>query len=281
MTDSYSLLQSASEPATGQPTTRCIPPQYTCLKKTLTFRNSTSCLFKQLELSLETLLQSGNNSNASSGWQLLQFVASLTCLFDRSWITAPASQRKYPAASRVVHCMQPWNAPRSSRGSFADVMGNNPGTYDKSYFWSYLYVFTLTMPNAVTVYHTYGMEVSDNANSFALFDRSVYWDIGIVMMSLHQAVAFGLFAGPPFHMFEKLIHIHDWPFTYRAFARLPLCGLIVLIAVCGFSVLWRNQRCSGGLHYVFWNLHHSGCRLQSCLLITKMRIPWSKSHSSN
>lgn len=62
---------------------------------------------------------------------------------------------------------------------------------DRSYFWSYLYIFTLTMPNAVTAYHTYGQEARYNANAFALFPRSAARDFGIIMMSLHQAVAFG------------------------------------------------------------------------------------------
>lgn len=108
---------------------------------------------------------------------------------------------------------------------------DNPATYDKSYFWSFIYVFTLTMPNAVTAYHTYGQEARYNANSFNLFPQSAARDFGIVMMSLHQAVAFGLFAGPLFHMWEKLIHIHDKPFVMRAFARLPLCGCMLLLAV--------------------------------------------------
>lgn len=87
------------------------------------------------------------------------------------------------------------------------------------------------MPNAVTAYHTYGQEARSNANSFNLFPQSPARDFGIIMMSLHQAVAFGLFAGPLFHMFEKLIHIHDKPFIIRSFARLPLCGFMLLLAV--------------------------------------------------
>lgn len=87
------------------------------------------------------------------------------------------------------------------------------------------------MPNAVTAYHTYGQEARYNANSFNLFPRSAARDFGIIMMSLHQAVAFGLFAGPLFHMFEKLVHVHDKPFWVRAIARLPLCGFMLLLAV--------------------------------------------------
>lgn len=122
-------------------------------------------------------------------------------------------------------------AGHTSNIEVADVM-DNPGSYDRSYFWSYIYVFTLTMPNAVTVYHTYGMRaLYEGANSFTLFERSAARDFGIIMMTLHQAVAFGLFAGPLFHMFEKMIHIHDKPFWIRALARLPLCGVMLLLAV--------------------------------------------------
>jgi auxin influx carrier (AUX1 LAX family) len=112
----------------------------------------------------------------------------------------------------------------------ADVM-DDPGTYDKSYFWSYLYVFTLTMPNAVAAYYTYGQECLQNTNSFSMFPQSAYRDFAIIMMSLHQAVAFGLFAGPLFHMWEKLIRIHDKPFQIRALARLPLCAFMVFLAI--------------------------------------------------
>lgn len=51
------------------------------------------------------------------------------------------------------------------------------------------------------------------------------------MMTIHQAVAFGLFAGPLFHMWEKLLRIHDRPFMVRAISRLPLEGVMLLIAV--------------------------------------------------
>lgn len=118
----------------------------------------------------------------------------------------------------------------TSNVEVADVM-DKPSSYDKSYFWSYLYVFTLTMPNAVAAYHTYGEEARYNSNAFSLFPQSAYRDFGIVMMSLHQAVAFGLFAGPLFHMWEKMIRIHDKPFALRSFARLPLCAGIVFLAI--------------------------------------------------
>lgn len=100
----------------------------------------------------------------------------------------------------------------------------------RSYFWSYLYVFTLTMPNAVTAYHTFGQECLYNANSFALFPKSPARDAGMILMMLHEFVAFGLFAGPLFHMWEKAIRISHKPFLFRAVLRLPVCGLMVFLA---------------------------------------------------
>lgn len=118
----------------------------------------------------------------------------------------------------------------SSNVEVADVM-DNPASYDRSYFWSYLYVFGLTMPNAVAGYWAFGQEAEVNANAFGLFDRSVYRDFGIVMMTLHQAVAFGLFAGPLFHMWEKMIGVHDRPFIVRALWRLPVEAVMIVFAV--------------------------------------------------
>jgi auxin influx carrier (AUX1 LAX family) len=87
------------------------------------------------------------------------------------------------------------------------------------------------MPNAVAAYHTYGALARDNANAFALFPQSMARDLGIVMMTIHQGVAFGLFAGPLFHMWEKLLGVHNLPFRGRSVYRIPLVACMVLLAV--------------------------------------------------
>lgn len=87
------------------------------------------------------------------------------------------------------------------------------------------------MPNAVAAYWRYGDLCALNTNSFALFPKSFGRDLAMILMSLHEMVAFGLFAGPLFHMWEKLIHIHQKPFAFRAVMRIPLCALMVFLAV--------------------------------------------------
>jgi len=112
----------------------------------------------------------------------------------------------------------------------ADVMDDH-STYDRAYFWSYLYVFTLTMPNAATAYYSYGNIVRDNQNAFGLYEASPARDFGIIMMCINNLVAFGLFIGPLFHIMEKALKIHRKAFWIRVLARLPLIGIIVLFAI--------------------------------------------------
>ena len=104
-------------------------------------------------------------------------------------------------------------------------------TFRRSYFWSYLYVFTLTMPNAVAAYYAFGDLCLYNANSIALYPKNPARDIGLAFMVIHEMVAFGLFAGPLFHMWEKFWHIHNRPFGFRAVCRIPLCGFMIFLAV--------------------------------------------------
>jgi len=112
----------------------------------------------------------------------------------------------------------------------ADVMDDH-ATYDKSYFYSFCYVFTLTLPNAISAYRTFGGISRYNPNSFNMYPRSFARDFGIVMMSLHQLVAFGLFIGPVFHIWEKFWNVHDSKFSTRVLYRLPLCACVLLISV--------------------------------------------------
>lgn len=111
----------------------------------------------------------------------------------------------------------------------ADVMDDH-STYDRAYFYSFLYVFTLTMPNAVSAYHSYGSIARLNQNAFGLYEQSAARDFGIIMMNINNLVAFGLFLGP-FHIWERFLKIHQKAFWIRALARLPLCGVIVLFAI--------------------------------------------------
>jgi auxin influx carrier (AUX1 LAX family) len=120
----------------------------------------------------------------------------------------------------------------------ADVM-NKPSRYDIAYVFAMLYVYTIvsdmclkyfvisaihfniilphtkyfffyqTIPNAIAGYHTYGSVAATTGNAFYLFEDTIYRKIGIVLMSLHELVAFGLFAGPLFLMLEKSLNLDN------------------------------------------------------------------------
>ena len=87
------------------------------------------------------------------------------------------------------------------------------------------------MPNAVAAYWAFGDLCLYNSNSIALYPKTVARDIGLAFMVVHEAVAFGLFAGPLFHMWEKFLRIHNRPFAFRAVCRIPLCGFMLFLAV--------------------------------------------------
>jgi auxin influx carrier (AUX1 LAX family) len=114
----------------------------------------------------------------------------------------------------------------------ADVMDNRK-KYDLAYGFATLYVFLITLPNGITTLHTFGADaVRHNKNAFYLFPDDIYRNIGIVLMCLHEFVAFGLFIGPLFHMWEKLLFREEHPsYWVMAVIRLPVVWFMVLISV--------------------------------------------------
>jgi auxin influx carrier (AUX1 LAX family) len=108
---------------------------------------------------------------------------------------------------------------------------DDPTAYDRCYFYSYLYVFTLTIPNVVATYYVYGDECKENANAFSLYDVSVQRDIGIVMMVIHQMVAFGLFSGPLYHVLESYWGVNGGSYFKRVLYRVPVAVFLLFLAV--------------------------------------------------
>jgi len=112
----------------------------------------------------------------------------------------------------------------------ADVM-NRPSQYDRAYVWSILYVYTITIPNGITAYHTFGKEAASTQNAFYLFNDDIYQRIGIVLMCLHEVVAFGLFAGPLFNMAETFLKINHKHYLLKVAVRYLIVGIMLLIAI--------------------------------------------------
>jgi len=112
----------------------------------------------------------------------------------------------------------------------ADVM-NKPSQYDRAYVWSILYVYTITIPNGISAYHTFGSQAASTQNAFYLFHDDIYQRIGIVLMCLHEIVAFGLFAGPLFNMAEKFLKINHSHYLLKVVMRYIIVAILLLIAI--------------------------------------------------
>jgi len=112
----------------------------------------------------------------------------------------------------------------------ADVM-NKPSQYDVAYGWSILYVYTITLPNGIAGYYRFGSEAATQQNAFYLFDETVFRQISVVLMCLHEVVAFGLFAGPLFVMTEKVLKIDHKHYLLKVFVRYIIVGIMLLIAI--------------------------------------------------
>jgi auxin influx carrier (AUX1 LAX family) len=112
----------------------------------------------------------------------------------------------------------------------ADVM-NKPDRYDIAYVFAMLYVYSITIPNGVTGYYAYGSEAAMTANAFYLFPDTVYRSVGISLMCLHEVVAFGLFAGPLFHMLEKSLKIDNKGYWICTSARFIIVAIMLFFAV--------------------------------------------------
>jgi auxin influx carrier (AUX1 LAX family) len=118
----------------------------------------------------------------------------------------------------------------------ADVM-NKPSRYDIAYVFSMLYIYTITIPNGIAGYHTYGSVAATTSNAFYLYEDTIYRQIGVVLMCFHELVAFGLFAGPLFHMLEKSLNIDHRGYWICTASRFVIVAIMLLIAVVSFAIV--------------------------------------------
>lgn len=61
-----------------------------------------------------------------------------------------------------------------------------PRKFKYIYLMATLYVFTLTIPSAASVYWAFGDELLTHANAFSLFPSSPWRDAAVILMLIHQ-----------------------------------------------------------------------------------------------
>lgn len=111
------------------------------------------------------------------------------------------------------------------------VKMDNPDRYDRAYYAAVIYVYTITIPTGVSGYHTFGLDATQVGNALGLHERTPQQMVAAALMCVHECVAFGLFGGSLFHIWEKLIHIEHMNYWVKSLSRYVVVGLALFIAI--------------------------------------------------
>ncbi|KAJ3682582.1 hypothetical protein LUZ60_015155 [Juncus effusus] len=107
-----------------------------------------------------------------------------------------------------------------------------PQKFKAIYLIATLYVLTLTLPSATSVYWAFGDALLTHSNAFALLPRNAFRDAAVVLMLIHQFITFGFACTPLYFVWEKFIGLHDCrSMCKRAAARLPVVIPIWFLAI--------------------------------------------------
>ncbi|XP_062216209.1 auxin transporter-like protein 2 [Phragmites australis] len=107
-----------------------------------------------------------------------------------------------------------------------------PQKFKAIYLMATIYVLTLTLPSAASVYWAFGDQLLTHSNALALLPRTAFRDAAVVLMLVHQIITFGFACTPLYFVWEKLIGLHDCrSLCKRAAARLPIVVPIWFLAI--------------------------------------------------
>ncbi|EMS49038.1 hypothetical protein TRIUR3_02444 [Triticum urartu] len=107
-----------------------------------------------------------------------------------------------------------------------------PRKFKYIYLVATLYVFTLTLPSASTMYWAFGDALLTHSNAFSLLPKSGWRDAAVILMLIHQFITFGFACTPLYFVWEKAIGMHHTGSVLRrALARLPLVLPIWFLAI--------------------------------------------------
>lgn len=107
-----------------------------------------------------------------------------------------------------------------------------PKQFKSVYLFATLYVFTLTLPSAISVYWAFGDQLLDHSNAFALLPKSGARDLAVCLMLIHQFITFGFASTPLYFVWEKLIGFHTTKnILVRALVRIPVVIPIWFLAI--------------------------------------------------
>ncbi|XP_047045823.1 auxin transporter-like protein 2 [Lolium rigidum] len=107
-----------------------------------------------------------------------------------------------------------------------------PRKFKYIYLVATLYVFTLTLPSAATMYWAFGDALLTHSNAFSLLPKTGWRDAAVILMLIHQFITFGFACTPLYFVWEKAIGMHHTGSIFlRALARLPIVVPIWFFAI--------------------------------------------------
>eukprot|EP00887_Chlorella_sp_A99_P002750 scaffold6.g2750.t1 len=132
--------------------------------------------------------------------------------------TPPSLDAFFAGASNIIFTF-------GGHAMLLEVMDSmfHPYKFHKVFYASYSYVYTLIMPNSIFIYWGWPAQAAQYGNVYAYMPPSVARDFSIVLMVLHQVIVFGLV--------EKAVGVHEGKHWKRVLVRLPIAGLLWLIAL--------------------------------------------------
>ncbi|KAE8722805.1 Auxin transporter-like protein 1 [Hibiscus syriacus] len=127
-----------------------------------------------------------------------------------------------------------------------------PQKFKYLYLFATLYVFTLTLPSIFAVYWALGDQLLNHSNAFSLLPKTSFRDAAVILMLIHQFIAFGFACTPLYFVWEKVIGMHDTKsICLRALPRLLVVILILFLAII-FS-FFGPINWLGCLFMIFWD----------------------------
>lgn len=107
-----------------------------------------------------------------------------------------------------------------------------PKQFKSVYLFATLYVLTLTLPSAISVYWAFGDQLLNHSNAFSLLPKSGARDFAVCLMLIHQFITFGFACTPLYFVWEKVLGFHTTKnMLLRALVRLPVVVPIWFLAI--------------------------------------------------
>ncbi|EIE20383.1 hypothetical protein COCSUDRAFT_30594 [Coccomyxa subellipsoidea C-169] len=106
-----------------------------------------------------------------------------------------------------------------------------PSKYDLVYPLSYLFTFTIAAPHSMLVQLAFPTENLAQDNVYGVLPKNGWLVASVIIMLIHQIVAYALYVTPIFFMWEKLIGTHEKPNWIRLPSRLPVALVLWFIAI--------------------------------------------------